>query len=855
MMQQYLALKEEAGAALLLFRMGDFYELFLDDAEVAARTLDIALTHRGEHLGQPLPMCGVPVHSHEAYLARLVKAGFAVAIAEQTEDPAAAKKRGAKSIVRRAIVRIVTPGTLTEERLLDGRRANWLAAALPAGAKTGLAWADISTGDLWLAAIPATALGDELARIGPAELLWPEETAGAPPAATALSRRLFDSQAAMRNLCQRLGVATLDGHGEFPRAALAAAGGLIAHIESTARGAAVNLRPPRLHRAGAVMAIDASTRRSLDLVEGPASLFAAIDLTVTGPGARRLSEDLSTPLAEARAIEDRLDLVQWLLADGRLRADVREQLKGTPDLARALGRIAAGRGAPRDLVALRTGLAAAESLGAALDTAAGSGAPIALKPLREGLRPPAALLAHLRAALAEQPPATRGEAGVIAAGHDSTLDELRLLAQDSRAALAALEARLRDSSGIAQLKIRHNNVIGYHAEVPSRLADPLMASPLFFHRQTLGTTMRFDTEELRGLASRISQAQAHALAAEAAHVEEMEAMATAEARAIGAVAEALAALDRSAALAELASREGWCRPRLTDGRDFHVVAGRHPVVEAALKAGGKAFVPNDCQLEGEARVWLVTGPNMGGKSTFLRQNALIAILAQAGSFVPAAEARLGLVDRLYSRVGASDSLAEGRSTFMVEMVETAAILNGASDRSLLLLDEVGRGTATWDGLALAWAILEAIHDRIGARCLFASHYHELSALDRRLDGLALRTMGARQWQGDLVFLHEVQAGAAPGSFGLDVARLAGVPADVLARAGEILARLETGEAGRNARDALADLPLFAATAPPPATPPADPLRQRLAEAHPDSLSPRAALDLVYELKRLAEAGG
>ncbi len=846
MMQQYLALKAEAGDALLMFRMGDFYELFLEDAATAAAALDIALTHRGEHLGRPLPMCGVPAHSHEAYLARLVKAGHAVAIAEQTEDPSAAKKRGAKSIVNRAIVRIVTPGTLMEDRLLESRRSNWLLAVFPAADAVGLAWADISTGDLHLGAVASSQLADERARIAPAEMLWPEDEA--PGDGTVLPRSRFDSAAAVRMLCARLGVSTLDGFGSFPRAALAAAGGLLAHIEATQRGTAIHLKPPRLHQPGAVMAIDAATRRSLELVEGPASLLGSIDHTVTAAGARALAADLSAPLADRDAIEARLDLVQWFASDTPLREEARTLLRRAPDLARALGRIVAGRGVPRDLSSLRDGLAAAEALGALLDAAGSGGAPAALDPVRHHLSPPAALLGHLRAALVENPPAQAAEGGVIVAGFDSALDDVRSLAHDSRAALGALETQLRTETGIAQLRIRHNNVIGYHLEVASRHADPLMASPGFFHRQTLGTTMRFDTEALRSLASRIAQAQAHALAAEAAHLEDLRDGVVAGAAAIGRVAEALGAIDRSASLAECAVRNGWARPRLTDGVDFRIVAGRHPVVEAALRAKGEAFVPNDCRLEDDARLWLVTGPNMGGKSTFLRQNALVAILAQAGSFVPAAEATLGLVDRLYSRVGASDSLAEGRSTFMVEMVETAAILNGATHRSLLLLDEVGRGTATWDGLALAWSILESIHDRIGARCLFASHYHELAALKPRLSGLALRTMKARQWKGDLLFLHEVAEGAAPGSFGLDVARLAGVPSDVLARAAEILARLEQGDAGKGARDALGDLPLFAAA--PPARPPADALRARLAEVHPDSLTPRAALDLVYELKRL-----
>ena len=850
MMAQYLALKAEAGSALLLFRMGDFYELFLSDAATAAQALDIALTHRGQHDGAPLPMCGVPVHSHEAYLARLVKAGHTVAIAEQVENPAEAKKRGSKSVVKRAIVRVITPGTLTEERLLESGRANWLMAGFPSGDTVGLAWADISTGAFHLATIPEGALADEISRIAPVELLWPDSGAApAPISASETAASRFDSRAGERALCARYALQTLDGLGHFDRPALAAANALLAHLADTSRGSPVRLDVPHAHSIASSMAIDAATRRSLELSGGAGSLLAAIDRTVTAAGARLLAADLAAPLTNVAEINGRLDLVQWLMADSSFRDTVRQGLRAAPDIVRALGRIAADRSSPRDLAALRNGLIAAHRLKSALEVASLNGAPLTLHPLREALSPPAGLLAHLEAALVENPPAQANDGGAIADGFDTELDGLRLLARDTRAAIAALESKLRADSGIAALKIRHNNVIGYHLEVASRAADPLMASPGYFHRQTLAGVMRFDTEELRGLASRIAQAHAHALAAEAAHLEELRGKAVAAGPAVATVAAALAALDRSAALADLAASENWCRPHLTEAHDFAIVAGRHPVVELARRTLGEPFVPNDCRLEAEARLWLVTGPNMGGKSTFLRQNALMAILAQSGSYVPAASATIGIVDRLYSRVGASDSLAEGRSTFMVEMVETAAILNGATSRSLLLLDEVGRGTATWDGLALAWAILESIHDRVQARCLFASHYHELTALQSRLSNLALRTMRVREWQDTLVFLHEVAVGAAPGSFGLQVARLAGVPADVLARAGEILAKLETGDLSRSANAALSDLPLFA-IAPKPV--PADRLRTRLAELHPDTLSPRAALDLLYELKELGK---
>jgi DNA mismatch repair protein MutS len=863
MMAQYLACKAQAPGALLLFRMGDFYELFLDDAVEAAALLDIALTHRGQHLGQPLPMCGVPVPALESAAARLVAAGRAVAIAEQMEDPAEARRRGAKAIVRREVIRVLTPGTLTEERLLSPGAANRVLAAFVADTAVGLAWADISTGEFATAEVAPAMLADEVARLRPAELLSPEGLAlPEPVAAHQALRRLplaaFDSMAGARLVRARFGLAAPEGLGAFTRPELAAAAALLGHLEATARGAPVLLLPPRRHLPGAIMAIDRASRLSLELVEAAGggregSLLHAIDRTVTPAGARLLADEIAAPLTAIAAINARLDVVQTFAADTPLRDAVRRLLRRAPDLARALGRLAAGRGRPIDLAAVRDALGVAGALAAAATPAVERGAPAAVAALVAALAPPAALLDRLRRALAERPPARMGEAGAIAPGYDPALDELRDLASGGRRAIAALEAELREATGIAALKVRHNGVLGFHVEVPARHGEPLIAEGSGFrHRQTLGSAMRFDTEALRALATRIAEAEERALVAERAHLEELSCAVVAAAADIGRLAEALAALDRAAALAELAAEAGWVRPVLTDGIDFAVSGGRHPVVEAALARSGQPFVPNDCRLEAEQTLWLLTGPNMGGKSTFLRQNALIAILAQAGSFVPARAATIGIVDRLYSRVGASDRLSEGQSTFMVEMVETAAILNGATARSLVLLDEVGRGTATWDGLSLAWAVLEDLHDRLGCRTLFATHYHELEALGVRLGRLSLHTMAVREWQGRFIFLHEVVPGAAAGSFGLEVARLAGVPAPVLARAGEILAKLEAGDAGGSARAALSDLPLFAA-APQARAPEAreDPLRARLADVHPDSLTPRAALELVYELKEVA----
>ncbi|MEA3030971.1 MAG: mismatch repair protein MutS [Sphingomonadales bacterium] len=872
MMAQYLALKAEAEGCLLFYRMGDFFELFFEDARIAAADLDIALTSRGEHDGAPIPMCGVPIHAAEAYLARLIRAGHRVAIAEQIESPAEAKKRGAKSVVNRAIVRVVTAGTLTEEALLDSRAANWLVAIARAGDRYGLAAADVSTGRFELASIQPAALDAELARLGPAEIVIPDSApakAGAqdeggdwaPAFAGAQcsrqSRAHFDSLSAERRLKERFEVATLDGFGQFDRAALCAAGGLLSYLDEVARDSLPFLRPPVARSSLDHMMIDAATRESLELTLSASgtragSLLAAVDRTVTGAGARLLAADLGAPLRDRAPIEARLDLAALFEGDAGLRDWLRRQLRALPDIGRALGRLVAGRGSPRDLGQLRDGLDEARRLHDRLARTAEP--PSLLAELLPALTGHGALVDLLARALVPSPPIDMAQGGYIAEGYDDALDALRATGGEGRRAIASLEARYRGQTGIATLKIRHNNVLGFHIEVPARNADKLMAAESgFTHRQTLAGVVRFNAPDLHEQALRVGQAGAHALAAEAAHFEELAAAALGQAEPIAAAADALARLDVAAALAERAAEGGWCRPRFDDAACFEVEAGRHPVVEDALKASGARFVANDCALSEESRLWLVTGPNMGGKSTFLRQNALMILLAQAGSYVPAARAKLGLVDRLFSRVGASDNLARGRSTFMVEMVETAAILAQATASSFVILDEVGRGTSTYDGLAIAWAVVEAIHDRSKCRCLFATHYHELTRLAERLDGLSLHHVRAREWKGDLVLLHEVATGPADRSYGIAVAKLAGLPPPVLARAKSVLAKLEQGRAATGGIAAgLDDLPLFAAAA--VGEKAADPVLEALARIEPDSLAPREALELLYTLKRLQAEG-
>jgi DNA mismatch repair protein MutS len=880
MMEQYIEIKAANPDCLLFYRMGDFYEMFFADAEVASRALGIALTKRGKHLGDDIPMCGVPVHAADDYLQKLIGLGHRVAVCEQLEDPAEAKKRGAKSVVRRDVVRLVTPGTITEETLLDAGRPNWLAALTRLGdGAFGLAWIDISTGAFRVAETSATGLPGELARIEPRELLVPDgllaDAAIAPllrglpgrtpaTAVTPLPRASFDGATAADRLARFFGVATLDGFGAFSRAELSAAAAAVAYVERTQLGSRPPLDTPRREAVSATMAIDAATRSSLELLrtqsgERAGSLAAAVDRTVTGAGARLLAERLSSPLTDAGAIARRLDAVAWLIAEGDRRGALRSDLSRVPDVARALSRLALDRGGPRDLGAVAAGLAAAAEIAATIDADA---APEEIADARAALAAlPEALSAALAGALGESLPHLKRDGGFVRPGHRADLDEARALRDESRQVIARLQGTYAEETGIRALKIRHNAVLGWFVETPQAHGEKLLAAPLgshrFVHRQTMAGAVRFTTPELAELEAKIAGAAERALAIELSVFDGLVAAVVAASEALKRAAAALAALDVAAALADLAERERWTRPAVDRSLAFRIVGGRHPVVEQALRReGADPFVANDADLgppagEAHGRLVIVTGPNMGGKSTYLRQNALIAVLAQAGSYVPAAEAHVGVVDRLFSRVGAADDLARGRSTFMVEMVETAAILNLASERSLVVLDEIGRGTATYDGLSIAWAAIEHLHGANRCRTLFATHYHELTALAGRLPRVANATVKVKEWKGDVVFLHEIVPGAADRSYGIQVARLAGLPAPVIARAKAVLAKLEsTGRTGTPAA-ALEDLPLFAAPARPAtvaAAPPPDPALTLLDAIEPDDLTPRAALEALYRLK-------
>jgi DNA mismatch repair protein MutS len=874
MMEQFLTMKANYPDCLLFYRMGDFYELFFEDAEKASAALDITLTKRGKLGDQDIPMAGVPVHAAENYLARLIRKGFKVAVCEQTEDPAAAKSRGAKSVVRREVVRLVTPGTLTEDTLLNPRSHNYLVSLGRAQADLSLAVADISTGEFFILPTKPSRLDADLARLQPGELLISENLDAESDLSDALfdwravtspiSNHLFDSVAGKKRLEALFDVSTLDGFGSLGRADLAAAGALVDYLDETQKGKMPRLYPPKRVSAEGTMMIDAATRRSLELVKTQSgdtagSLLSVIDRTISGAGARLLATRLSAPLTDPVRIGERLDCVTHMVEYPELSGDLRQILKSTPDMERALMRLSLGRGGPRDLAAIKSGLIAAHAVKSILksDKGALEDIPMRIEDAIDDLGDHQVLIDELTRALIDEPPMLSRDGGFIADGYNTDLDEYRVLRNQSRRLIAGLESEYQTLTGINGLKIKHNNVIGYHVDVSAKHSETMMSAPLnetFIHRQTLANAVRFSSSELSRLAGKISEAGDRALALEQTLFSELAQKIMNAGDGVSLAADALAMLDVTTALATLAVECNLTRPLVDDSQAFDIQGGRHMVVEDALKRSNNAsFVANDCDLNPDERLWLITGPNMAGKSTFLRQNALMAVLAQIGSYVPAKEAHVGVVDRLFSRVGASDDLAHGRSTFMVEMVETAAILNQAGPKSLIILDEIGRGTATYDGLSIAWAAVEHLHNINQSRALFATHYHELTALKESLDGVSLRSMKVREWKGEVVFLHEVAAGAADRSYGIQVAKLAGLPPEVVARARQVLDHLETSSEPNSAQRLINDLPLFQSPSGrslPTSTTEESKVETRLDDINVDELTAKQALDLLYELKDL-----
>ncbi|MCY4152019.1 MAG: DNA mismatch repair protein MutS [Aestuariivita sp.] len=865
MMAQYLSIKAEYQDALLFYRMGDFYELFEDDAVIASAALNITLTKRGKKSGKDIPMCGVPAHASEGYLLTLIRKGFRVAICEQIESPAEARKRGSKSVVKREVVRLITPGTLTEDSLLEPRQHNFLAALSEIREKKALAWVDISTGEIAVILVSDDSLPAELARLAPSELLLSEkncdefrptcEDLGIP--FTTLPSSSFDSRYGERRLCDAYGVKTVTGLAALRRVEISALGVLIDYLDITQKGKLPILHPPRRHRLENVVVIGASTRRNLELTRSLTgdrkhSLIGIIDKTATAGGGRLLEKRLASPSRDADEINDRLEVVDWFAGKRQLRDSIRRLLRQIPDLDRAVSRLSIGRGGPRDLTALAKGLSLSHDIFAStiiLNPPTSLSAAILELPRHDEL------VELIDRAVIPEPPIMARDGDFIRCDYCANLRKERELRDGGRSFIAQLQQKYVNQTGITSLKIKHNNILGYFVETTARHADKMMSPPhceFFIHRQTTASLVRFSTSELVDTENRVLNAAEQALAIELQLFDELVQAAVNRATMIAITAQAVAEIDLASSLAELAQAENWCRPTVNQSRDFRIIGGRHPVVDSALRGQGDCqFVPNDCSLNAgdDCAIWILTGPNMAGKSTFLRQNALIAILAQMGSFVPADSADIGVVSQIFSRVGAADDLARGQSTFMVEMVETAAILNQADDRALVILDEIGRGTATYDGLSIAWATLEYLQGKIKCRALFATHYHELTSLADELDGVENRTVAVSEFEGDIVFLHEVQGGASDRSYGVQVAKLAGLPASVVARAHHVLVNLEQRCSTDfcSVEKIASELPLFSGQVSSPADAQSV-VEELLQDIHPDELSPREALQLLYKLK-------
>ncbi len=880
MMAQYVQIKKEHQDYLLFYRMGDFYELFLDDAIVASQALDIALTKRGKIEGADIPMCGVPFHAYESYLAKLIRQGYKVAICEQTEDPKEAKKRGAKSVVKREVIRLITAGTLTEEPLLDAKRNNFLMAVSKIVDNLGVAWLDISTGEFFTQEVNLADKNEEvvfsaiLARLSPVELIIADSYLHYPPIfgvlknykeqLSSLPQERFDSENAKEHLQKLFNVASLDAFGCFSRAEISAAGVLVDYVETSQKGKIPLLLYPQKLAEENIVEIDGATRRSLELIDSlsgdkNSSLLKVIDRTVTGSGGRLLASRLANPLRSVASINQRLDMVEFFVARHELRQEIRTLLKETSDLGRAVSRLCVGRGGPRDLLNIKNTLGIVPRLRNLLhfksqdNTQVISEIPTALQAVMVELGEHSHLVAKLADALKDNDlPLLSRDGEFIRQGYSGALDELKNLKDNSHQAIISLQGKYIEQTGISHLKVKYNNVIGYFIEVPVKEAPRVIEDKSFIFRQSVLNASRFTTVELTELEDKIRGAAEKALAMELELYNELVNSIKAASDDIVKTSNAMAEIDVAAGLADLAVEYNYCRPVVDETYDFEIKEGRHPVVEQALrKENAGAFVSNDCCLNKEkGNLWLLTGPNMAGKSTYLRQNAIIAILAQMGAYVPCKSAKIGIVDKIFSRVGASDDLAKGRSTFMVEMVETAAILNQADERSFVILDEIGRGTATFDGLSIAWAVVEYLHEINRCRTLFATHYHELTSLSGQLAHLSLHCMKIKEFNDEVIFLHEVMEGAADRSYGIHVAKLAGLPKAVLRRSEQVLRNLENQDKGMSAKDVAAELPLFAYVQERVEEKISSPALNELQGINPDDLSPREALEKLYELKKL-----
>ncbi|HLH41585.1 MAG TPA: DNA mismatch repair protein MutS [Bryobacteraceae bacterium] len=843
-MRQYHGVKQQVPNALLLFRLGDFYELFYEDAVTAARELEITLTSRNKEKGQAIPMCGVPYHSAENYIARLIQKGYRVAICDQMEDP-----RFAKKLVKREVTRIVTPGTAMNSQVLRSHENNYLAAVMPNGTSAGLAHVDLSTGEFGATELDLSEIPTALETLNVREALAPSGAALALACLrTDVEPWVFDSDYASRSLSEHFRLLDLGGCGLEGRAlATGAASAILHYLRETQRSALDHLERPSFYDRSDALVLDATTVRNLELVEPlfageskQATLLHVLDRTRTGMGGRLMRRRLLAPSLDPAEINARLDAVEELHASAILRSQIGQDLASILDLERLLSKISLASAGPRDLLALARSLAVVPSLKNRLADAKAQ----RLRDLASRLDDVPEASGRLLEALSDEPPASLADGGAIRAGYDARLDELRGLSQNSRIYLAQIEQRERARTGIASLKVRFNNIFGYYIEISK--ANLHLAPRDYERKQTLVNAERFTTPELKQLETEILEADEKILALEREIFEQLRVLVSSHAQRIKATAAAVAELDAAEALAEAAAQNRYTRPRFSENGEMKIVAGRHPVIEKLAEKDGQRFIPNDLYFHPETQfIAVITGPNMGGKSTYLRQAALLAILAQMGSFVPAESARLPIVDRVFTRIGAADNLARGRSTFMVEMTETAVILNTATSRSLIVLDEIGRGTATYDGLALAWAVIEHIHRHIRAKTLFATHYHELTELASQLEGVRNLHVSVKESGDRILFLRRVEPGAADRSYGIEVARLAALPMSVIERARQILARHESAEHTvtheLSPRPAPMQIQLF--------EPVNFEIADRIRKLKLDEIRPIEALQLLAELQR------
>ena len=888
MMQQYLSVKEQYKDYLLMYRMGDFYEMFFDDAMTASKALDIALTHRGTYMGKPVPMCGIPYHAFSSYMPKLVKQGIKVAICEQTEDPAEAKKRGYKAVVRREVSRIITAGTLTEDNLLNGSFNNYLMSVVindGLDVKVSVAIADISTGEFSVQSFEENAIAELISFVvikNPAEIIISDEDIKNPKLETFVSqfksklvlkpKTFFDEINSKRNICDIFKVSDVSVIGNFSSPEIEVQGAILNYIQLTQIGQLPNISKPVKEANSDILQIDAFSVKNLEIFENindettnNSNLFAVMDRTKTPMGKRELKRALSAPLANAQKINKRLNSVEFFVGNQELLCDIRDILSQIFDIQRIVSRISCNRAGPRDLLNIGTTLAVIPNLKSLLCNAVQNSIENPLGGIIDGLRDFSELSKKLNNAIIDEPPILTRDGGFIKDGFHPTLDEYKSLSQNTKQVILDLQAKYALQTSIMNLKIKYNNIVGYFVEVPSKQATALMAPDSGFqHKQTLVNGVRFTTPELSEIEQKILVANEKYLSLELEIFNNLCHEILNRVDDITILSNAISELDLYTSLALLAIENDYVKPEVDNSFDFEIVDGRHPVVEANLKKLNVSFIPNDCVLENkgdDSKLWILTGPNMAGKSTFLRQNAIIIIMAQIGSFVPATKAHIGVIDKLFSRVGASDNLARGQSTFMVEMSETATILNQADERSFVILDEIGRGTSTFDGLSIAWAVLEYLNNINRCRGIFATHYHELTQVIGKMKNVSAHTMEIKEYKGDVVFLHKVGLGVADKSYGIHVAKIAGIPEEVIVKASQILAGLESDDGMQKSRHLvkkLDDMDLFSFQEKSPIVRKSEEdekllkLRDKLKEINPDDLSPKSALSIMYEIKEMID---